>query len=113
MKRLLLVDDDFEFLRLLSSILNKQYQIYEAKGVQEAIKLLENITVDAICSDYNMHDGTGLELLKWLRQQDVKIPFMLMSAIDDNRLENEAQNLGASFCYKTEHDFVERIRKIL
>lgn len=64
MKRLLIVDDDFEFLRFLSSILKKQYQTYEATGVQEAIKLLESVTVDAICSDFNMRDGTGLELLK-------------------------------------------------
>lgn len=113
MKRLLIVDDDFEFLRLLSSILKKQYQTYEATGVQEAIKLLESVTVDAICSDFNMCDGTGLELLKQLRQQDVKIPFMLMSASNDYRLENEVQSWGASFCCKTDYDFVERIRTII
>lgn len=54
--------------------------IYKAAGVQEAIELLENTTVDAICSDYGMRDGTGLELFQKLRLRDVKIPFMIMVA---------------------------------
>lgn len=90
MKRILFVEDDMAFLRLLSSILSKQFQTYEAAGLQEAVKLLETTTVDAICSDFNMRDGTGMELLKMLRQKDVRIPFLLMSAGDDPRLADEA-----------------------
>lgn len=80
MKKILIVDDNLEFLRLLSSLLEQdQLLIYKAAGVQEAIELLENTTVDAICSDYGMRDGTGLELFQKLRLRDVKIPFMIMS----------------------------------
>lgn len=61
MKRILVVDDNVEFLRLLSSVLQKQFQTYEAMGVADALKVLETVTVDAICSDLNMRDGTGLE----------------------------------------------------
>ena len=113
MKRILIVDDNFEFLQLLSSILKKYFQTYEATGVQEAIKLLESITVDAICSDYNMRDGTGLELLKQLRQQDVEIPFMLMSGSDDRHLINEVQSWGALFCCKTDYDLIEKIKDLV
>lgn len=114
MKRILLVDDDMTLLTLLSSILSKQFQVYEATGVQEALKQLETVTVDAICSDFNMRDGTGLELLQMLRQQNVKIPFMLMSANDDfdYRLSDEAKKWGASFCCKTDHDLLEKIRAL-
>lgn len=110
MKRILIVDDNIEFLELLSSILKKHFQTYEATGVKEAINLLENVTVDAICSDFNMMDGTGLDILKQLRQQDVKIPFMLMSASDDRYLVNEAQSWGASFCCKTDYDLIAKIK---
>ncbi len=113
MKRILIVDDNFEFLRLLSSILKKDFEIFEATGVQETIKLLETITVDAICSDFNMRDGTGLELLQTLRQQNVKIPFMLMSASDDYHLANEVQSWSGSFCCKTAYDFLERIKAMV
>ncbi len=110
MKKFLIVDDDEEFLGLLSSILEQHFKIYKATRVQEAIKLLESVTVDAICSDYNMRDGTGLELLKQLHQQDVKIPFMLISASDDRHLANEAQSWGASFCCKTDYDLIAKIK---
>lgn len=76
----------------------------------EAVKLLESMTVDAICCDYNMRDGTGLELLKKLRQQDIKIPFMLMSASDERYLANEVQSWGGLFCCKTDYDFIRKIK---
>lgn len=113
MKRILIVDDNIEFLELLSSVLKTHFQTYEATGVQEAIKLLESVTVDAICSDFNMRDGTGLKLLKQLRQQDVETPFMLISASDDRCLANEAQSWGASFCCKTDYDLISKIKGIV
>ena len=113
MKIFLIVDDNEEFLEFLSSILQRQFKIYKATGVQDAVKLLESITVDAICSDYNMRDGTGLELLKMLRQQDVKIPFMLMSASDDRYLANKVQSWGALFCCKTDHAFLSKITEMV
>ena len=115
MKRILVVDDNFEFLRLLSSILKKDFEIFEATGVQDATKLIETVTVDAICSDYNMRDGTGIDLLKTLRRQDVKIPFMLMSANDDfdYRLSNEVQKWDATFCCKTDYDFIAKIKAMV
>lgn len=113
MKTFLIVDDNEEFLELLSSVLQRHFKIYKATGVQDAVKLLESIAVDAICSDYNMRDGTGLELLKMLRQQDVKIPFMLMSASDDRYLAKKAQSWGASFCCKTDYDLIAKITEMV
>lgn len=110
LKKILIVDDNLEFLQLLSSILQKQFQTYEATGVTDALKVLETVTVDAICSDFNMRDGTGLELLKLLRQEDVKIPFLLMSGDDDIRIKNEAQSYGAVFCCKTDYELLDKIR---
>lgn len=111
MKSILIVDDNVEFLKLLSSILKKQrFQTYEATGVQEALKMLRNITFDAICSDFNMSDGTGLDLLEELRKQNTKTPFMLMSASDDTYLEDKALSLEASFCCKTDYDLISKIK---
>lgn len=97
MKRILVVDDNVEFLRLLSSVLQKQFQTYEATGVADALKVLETVTVDAICSDLNMRDGTGLELLQKLRLEDSHIPFLLMSGDDDIFIRNETQSYY-SYC---------------
>ena len=96
MKKILIVDDNMDFLRILSSALQKRFQTYESMGVADALKILESVTVDAVCSDFNMRDGTGLELLIKLRQKGVKVPFLLMSGDDDTRLRNEAQVLWSS-----------------
>lgn len=98
MKKILIVDDNMDFLRILSSALQKRFQTYESMGVADALKILESVTVDAVCSDFNMRDGTGLELLIKLRQKGVKVPFLLMSGDDDTRLRNEAQACGAALC---------------
>ena len=113
MKRILIVDDNFEFLQLLSSVLNKGFETIESRSVNDAIKLLETTSVDAICSDFNMRDGTGLELLKQLRHQGVKIPFMLMSASDDPHLTNEVRSWGALFCCKTDYDLIAKIKAMV
>ncbi len=109
MKRILLVDDDREFLSLLSEILKKQFQTYEATGVNDALKLLETIPVDAICSDYSMADGTGLDLLEKLHEERVDIPFFLISGFEDTSILNEVRSCGASFCCKTDPDLLFHI----
>ncbi|MDE5946448.1 MAG: hypothetical protein K2G63_03955 [Oscillospiraceae bacterium] len=60
-----------------------------------------------------MRDGTELELLENLRQQNVTTPFMLMSDIDDTRLEHEAQRWDGLFCCKTDYDFVTKIKSMI
>lgn len=113
MKSILIVDDDVDLSGIISSILEKQqFQIYRATGIQEALKLLKYNTVDAICSDYNMRDGTGLELLTKLRQQNITTPFMIMSGNDDSLIEHKAQELGSSFCCKTDNELITKIKNM-
>jgi len=107
------VEDDISLLQRLSSILKKQFQTYEAVGVKDALKVLETVTVDAICSDYSMGDGTGLELLKTIRLEDIHLPFLLMSGFDNTHIINEAHSYGASFCCKTDYDLVEKIKALV
>ena len=109
MKRILLVDDDREFLSALSEILKKQFQTYEATGVNDALKLLETVPVDAICSDFSMGDGTGLDLLEKIHEKKADIPFLLISGFDDTSIINKVRNYGASFCCKADPDLILQI----
>ncbi len=84
MKRILVVDDNTEFLQTLSTVLSGDFDTIKATGVMDALNTLKTITVDAICSDFNMKDGTGLDLLEKIRQKGLKTPFLLMSC-DDSR----------------------------
>lgn len=78
MKRILVVDDNTEFLQPLSTVLSGDFDTIKATGVMDVLNTLQTITVDAICSDFNMKDGTGLDLLEKILQKGLKIPFLLM-----------------------------------
>ena len=53
-----------------------------------------------ICSDYAMPDGTGLELLEFLRQKKCSMLFILMSAMREEHIVMEAKLYGAVFMEK-------------
>lgn len=71
MKKILIVDDNIEYLSLLADCLNKDFETYKASGVKSALCVLENTSIDLVCSDYFMGDGTGLDLLEELRKNNV------------------------------------------
>lgn len=112
MKKILIVDDDIDFLHLLSLVLEEQFQTYEAAGVSEALKILDAVAVDAICSDFDMKDGTGLDLLKAVVQKGTETPFMLLSGTDDNRIICEAEKYGAQFCDKLDSGMFRKISEM-
>lgn len=111
--KLLLVDDDFDFLNTLSSVLKKDFLISTATGVAKAKQVLMSEDIDAVCSDFNMRDGTGLELLEWLREQGNMIPFLILSGIEDAFLMNTVKCYGATFCSKTDYDLIETIKTLI
>ena len=112
MRKLLVIDDNLDFLVFLTSALEKYFEVYTATGVKDALRLLEHQKVEAICSDYNMKDGTGLELLEDIRQKGITVPFLLMSGDDDCLLEQKAKRCGGVFCSKVDYDLIEKIKSI-
>lgn len=113
MKKLLIVDDNLDYLDFLVTVLENYFEVYKASGVKEALQVLKSKKVDAICSDFNMGDGTGLELLEKIRQKDLIIPFLLMSGNDDWRLEQEAQLYGGTYCCKADYDLIANIKALV
>ena len=109
MKKLLIVDDNLDFLGFLVSILKEHFEVYEASGVKEALQVLENPEIEAVCSDFNMKDGTGLNLLEEIRQKGITVPFLLMSGDDDCLLEQKTKLCRGVFCSKADYDLIEKI----
>lgn len=77
LKKILLVDDDATFRHLFAELLNKEFETYEAVGVCDALKMLETITVDLICSDYNMRTVQGLTYCSFARREIFASPLYL------------------------------------
>ena len=113
MKRILVVDDNTEYLQVLSNVLSNDFDTIKATGVKDALDILQAITVDAICSDFNMKDGTGLDLLVEIRQKGIPVPFLLMSGDDDCLIEQQTKFYGGVFCYKTDYDLTAKIKALI
>lgn len=67
-----------------------------AKNGKEALDYLENHPVDLILADLNMPVMGGLELLKRVKENPKlkDIPFLILTAEDDDEIAQEAVNLG-------------------
>ena len=113
MKRILVVDDNTEFLQTLTTVLSGDFDTIKATGVMDALNTLQIIAVDAICSDFNMKDGTGLDLLETIRQKGLKTPFLLMSGDDSRALEQKAKLYYGGFCCKTDFDLIRKIKALV
>jgi len=94
-------------------LLSKEFEVLESSGVSDALKKWETTSVDLICSDYNMRDGTGLDLLHSCKERNISVPFMLMSACNFNQLSRKADLYGITFCEKTDREFLNKLRAML
>lgn len=99
MKQILLVDDDITYILALKVFL--KYEGYHAKmatTVAEARKIIEQEELLLICSDLDLSDGSGLDLLKMVRIENRTIPFLLASNHEIEDYKTEAMQKGATLC---------------
>jgi len=95
--RLLLVDDDEGLRRALARFLERAgYEVVVATNGRDATRWIADLaSVDAIISDLNMPEMGGLELLRAVREQDLDVPVLLMTAGPDIASAIEAIDYGA------------------
>ncbi|HUU56994.1 MAG TPA: sigma 54-interacting transcriptional regulator, partial [bacterium] len=68
-ERILVVDDAPDTLELIQRNLTSQgYRVFTATGVAEAIRLLDETTVDLVVTDMKMPEVSGFDLLRHVRQ---------------------------------------------
>jgi PAS domain S-box-containing protein len=96
-KKILLVDDDIDFLTSASQILREEhnFEVTTVDSVDLALKEIYRCPFDAIVSDYNMPKKTGLELLKILRNSKNETPFLIFTGQGREEVAVTALNLGA------------------
>lgn len=81
MSHLLLIDDDLELCDLLSRWLSQEgFVVAASHDGQQARQQLQANSPDAVILDVMLPDGSGLELLKQLRQEHPELPVLMLSA---------------------------------
>lgn len=93
--RLLIIDDESELREILSSLLEESAsEIHQAANGLEGINLLKAHAFDAVLSDEKMPKKSGLEVLKWMRESGLQIPFIIHTGYGQKEMVQEAQRLG-------------------
>jgi len=95
--RILIVDDDPHFLRVLSRILSgENFAVTASSNPCEAIDLLRSSNFDLIICDLRMPDCDGLNLLQTVRSGGSETPVVILTAYGEVDSYLEAMNAGAT-----------------
>jgi CheY-like chemotaxis protein len=98
--RILIVEDIFEALNLLRSMVHDLgvTQIYTAKDGKEALDFLGECDddIDLIICDWNMPRMSGLDLLRQVRTVDPDVPFLMVTGMADRDSVVAAKSSGVT-----------------
>lgn len=108
--RILVVDDEDSIREFLDIMLRReQYEVTQAEDGEKAIELLKKKTFDMVISDLQMPNVTGLELLKYVRENYPDTLFMMITAFGTTEIAVEAMKLGA-YDYLTKPFKLDEVR---
>lgn len=94
-KCILVVDDDRLIVTTLArGLRNLGYTVLEATNGDDAISLAQQSPPDIALLDVRMHGLSGLDVARHFRN-NLKIPFMFLSAYGDAEIVREAAECGA------------------
>ena len=94
---LLIVDDEPDNLRILSSLLREDHQVIVAKSGHQALALAQDMQPDLILLDVVMPEMTGFEVIKTLKSQASTqgIPIIFITGLQSSKDETLGFELGA------------------
>ena len=93
--RILIVDDDKEFLALLSkNIESWGHRVISAPGGKEALEMIKNKAADIVVLDYLMPEMNGVKTLEKIREIDKEVPVIMFTSYTDNRAIAGTEKLG-------------------
>lgn len=108
--KILVVDDEESIREFLEIMLRKEgYEITLAEDGQKAKDLLQKKSFDMIISDLQMPNMTGIDLLKYVRQDFPEILFMMITAFGTTETAVEAMKMGA-YDYLTKPFKIDEVR---
>ncbi|MEM6350911.1 MAG: response regulator [Cyanobacteria bacterium P01_D01_bin.14] len=102
--KILLVDDSFLDLTILSAMLSEQgYMVQRTSSAAAALRIAETLQPELVMLDINMPEMNGYELCRRLKDhpKTIDIPIVFVSASDDGIDKQKAFNAGGA-------DYIEK-----
>ena len=101
MARILIIDDDRDICTLLTRFLAKNnYEVDVAHSGKSAIEIVAQSTPDLILCDFRLDDMTGKDILVKIKENNPRLPVIIMTGYSDVRMAVTIMKLGA-FDYVT------------
>ncbi|HJW09946.1 MAG TPA: sigma-54 dependent transcriptional regulator [Holophagaceae bacterium] len=95
-KHILLVEDELGLREVLSLTLSSEgFRCTEVGSLSEAQAALAKGGFDGVLSDLRLKDGSGIELLSWMKERSMELPVVIMTAYATTETTVQALNLGA------------------
>ena len=97
-KTVVIIDDEVDLTELFSSLLEETYNVItfnRPKDFIEYISAHKDVPFDALVSDFNMPQMTGLDMIKRCFEQGYHFPFILFSAYLEKEIIFKALQIGA------------------
>ena len=87
-------DKDFE---TISAVIGEMeaMNLIRAKGIDEAMELLDQNNIDIVLSAYRLPDGNGGDLLEALAEKEIETPVVILTAYGDDMIASELIQAGA------------------
>lgn len=96
MAKILIIEDDLTFSQLLEGFLTKHgHEPSPVNDVKKSLKLIEQQSFDLLLVDYRLPDGTGLDVLSYMRGKGLTQPVIIMTSFNDVRTAVKSIQLGA------------------
>jgi DNA-binding NtrC family response regulator len=96
MKTILIVDDEPAARYGLRRALESKYRVAEADSAEAAREALTREQPDLLLLDVVLPGQSGIEFLRWMREQGSGIPVLMVSALDTAKAAVEALQFGAA-----------------
>ena len=112
-ERVLLVDDEEEFLDIMSERMrNRGIEVTTASSAKEALQKIEQELFDAIILDFQMPEMNGLETIKAIKAKKPELQIILLSGQATLEKGIEAMKLGALDVVEKPADIEHLVAKI-
>lgn len=97
MKKLLVVDDEADVRKVLKDFFEELgYSVTTASNIEEAKAALEQEKPLLALLDIRMKtDRDGIEILRWIRERNLRVKTIMVTALQTMEVIEEATNLGA------------------
>ena len=112
-EKVLIVDDEKDFLEIMAERMRIQgLDVLTATSAEEALKMVENESYDAVIMDFMMPAIDGFQALKLLKEKKPEVQIILLTGNVPQQKRIEAKKLGALDVIEKPADLKALIRKI-